>query len=258
MVDSSGHPQTLEEVIEALTDIVMMERDEESRIGFFAAMYRKVTIRVRDGVESGLFEDGPRMGRLASTFASRYLSALDQFRSGEGPSRCWSFAFETATMWRPLIIQHLLMGVNAHINLDLGIAAAQTSPGEGLAHLRNDFVQINNLLARQVATVRREIGEVSPWIRLLDQIDPGAGRVIVNFSMERARDQAWTAAELLARTPVDEWQTHIEVLDRNAVTIARLVRDPPGMILKGGLRLIRLRETGDIRRVIEVLDKPES
>ena len=257
MGDSTRHPETLDEVIEALTVIVLKSKAEKSRIGFFAAMYRKVTVRVRAGVVSGLFEDGPRMERLAITFASRYLTALDQFRRGDTPSRCWDFAFQTVPMWRPLIIQHLLMGINAHINLDLGIAAAQTSPGDELADLRNDFIQINDLLAHQVATVRKEIGEVSPWIRLLDQVDPGAGQAIVNFSIGRAREQAWTAAELLAHALAEDWQGHIAVLDRNAVAIARLVRDPPGWVFKAGLRLIRIRETGDVRRVIEVLDRSE-
>jgi Family of unknown function (DUF5995) len=254
--DSNGHPQNLNEVIEALTEIIRISKDEESRVGFFAAMYGKVTVRVRTGVESGLFEDGPRMDRLATTFASRYLTAVDQFRNGTEPSRCWDFAFKTATMRRPLIIQHLLMGINAHINLDLGIAAAQTSPGDGLGDLRNDFVQINDLLAHEVATIREEIGDVSPWIRLLDRIDPDAGSAIINFSIERARDQAWTVAELLACLPPDSWQERITVLDRNAVTVGRLVRDPPGWILRVGLRLIRIREKGDVRRVIEVLDEP--
>ena len=252
---SGGNPQTLGEVVDALTEIVQMAKDEESRVGFFAAMYRKVTVRVRDGVESGVFQDGPRMERLVSTFASRYLTAVDQFRSGGEPSRCWVFAFQTATMWRPLIIQHLLLGINAHINLDLGIAAAQTSPGEELAGLRTDFVRINDLLAHQVSVVRAEIGGLSPWIRLLNRVDPGAGRAIINFSIERAREQAWTAAELLARTPADGWPEHIAVLDRNAVNLARLERDPPGFIFKAGLGLIRIRETGDVRRVIDVLDR---
>lgn len=257
MSESRGHPGTLDEVIEALTEMVRVSKDEGSRIGFFAAMYRKVTVQVRTGVASGLFEDGPRMERLATTFASRYLTAVDQFRAGDQPSKCWDFAFQTASLWRPLIIQHLLMGINAHINLDLGIAAAQTSPGDELGDLRNDFVEINDLLARQVSTVREEIGEVSPWIRLLDRVDPEAGRAIVNFSVERAREQAWTVAELLACLPSESWPERIAVLDRNAVIIARLVRDPPGWILKAGLRLIRVRETTDVRRVIEVLDRSE-
>jgi hypothetical protein len=157
-------------------------------------------------------------------------------------------------MWRPLILQHLLLGINAHINLDLGIAAAQTSPGDELRDLRNDFVEINRVLSRQVEGIRETIGDLSPWIGLLDQVDPNAGRAIVNFSIQRAREQAWTVAELLAGLPEEGWPGHIDVLDRNALSLARLVRDPPGFILKSGLRLIRVREMNDVRQTIERLE----
>jgi hypothetical protein len=207
-------------------------------------------------VESDLFEDGPRMERLATTFAGRYLDALSQFRRGNQPSRCWDFAFQSTEMWRPLILQHLLLGINAHINLDLGIAAAQTSPGDDLPDLRNDFVEINRVLASQVDGIRETIGELSPWIGLLDRVDPNAGRAIINFSIGRARDQAWTVAELLAGLPQERWPGHLDVLDRNALSLARLVRDPPGVILKAGLRLIRLREMHDVPKVIERLESP--
>jgi hypothetical protein len=247
-------PKSLEEVIEDIADVVRDAKGSGSRVGFFAAMYSGVTVQVRAGVESGLFEDGPRMERMATTFAARYLDALHQFRRGNRTSRCWDFAFRSAEMWRPLILQHLLLGINAHINLDLGIAAAQTSPGDELRDLRNDFVEINRVLSRQVEGIRETIGDLSPWIGLLDQVDPNAGRAIVNFSIQRAREQAWTVAELLAGLPEEGWPGHIDVLDRNALSLARLVRDPPGFILKSGLRLIRVREMNDVRQTIERLE----
>jgi hypothetical protein len=247
-------PKSLEEVIEDIADVVRDAKGSGSRVGFFAAMYSGVTVQVRAGVESGLFEDGPRMERMATTFAARYLNALHQFRRGNRTSRCWDFAFRSAEMWRPLILQHLLLGINAHINLDLGIAAAQTSPGDELRDLRNDFVEINRVLSRQVEGIRETIGDLSPWIGLLDQVDPNAGRAIVNFSIQRAREQAWTVAELLAGLPEEGWPGHIDVLDRNALSLARLVRDPPGFILKSGLRLIRVREMNDVRQTIERLE----
>jgi hypothetical protein len=43
--------------------------------------------------------------------------------------------------------------MNAHINLDLGIAAAQVAPGPALPALHTDFLCINAILASVVATV---------------------------------------------------------------------------------------------------------
>jgi hypothetical protein len=55
--------------------------------------------------------------------------------------------------------------MNAHINFDLGIAAAEIAPGDELPSLQHDFNEINTILARLVGQVQSEIYEVSPWIR---------------------------------------------------------------------------------------------
>ena len=121
--------RTIDEVIEHLDDVIALARSEKSRLGYFAVHYRNVTIKVKEGILAGSFEDGARMERLDVAFANRYLDALKRYRQGEEPSKCWHTSFRAAENWHPIILQHLLLGINAHINLDLGVAAAQTSPG---------------------------------------------------------------------------------------------------------------------------------
>jgi len=84
--------------------------------------------------------------------------------------------------------------MNAHINFDLGIAAAEVCPGDELSSLQHDYDEINNILAALVGQVESEINEVSPWINFLDHIDPKADMAIVNFSMDKARACAWDLA----------------------------------------------------------------
>lgn len=95
---------TIDEVIAQLDEIIARSRRENSRLGFFAALYRQVTIKVKDGIASGRFEDGVRMERLDVIFADRYLEALGHFRAGEPANKCWHAAFEAATSWRLLIL----------------------------------------------------------------------------------------------------------------------------------------------------------
>ena len=76
-------PSTIGEVIAELTAIVEWAKSANSRLGYFPALYRNVTIKVRDGIASGLFEDGPRMERLDVLFASRYLAAFNGWREGK-------------------------------------------------------------------------------------------------------------------------------------------------------------------------------
>jgi hypothetical protein len=97
---------------------------------------------VNEAILAGHFEDSARMERLDVAFANRYLDALESYHRGEELSKCWRTCFRAAHNWHPIVLQHLLLGIDAHINLNLGIAAAQTSPGTQLAGLRRDFESI--------------------------------------------------------------------------------------------------------------------
>ena len=124
---------TIDEVIAQLDEVIDRARREGSRVGYFPALYRKVTVAVKEGIAAGRFEDGQRMERLDVVFANRYLEAMAAWRAGEPPTRSWQLSFEAAGRWWPIVLQHLLLGMNAHINLDLGVAAARTAPGAELA-----------------------------------------------------------------------------------------------------------------------------
>ena len=78
---------TIDEVIERLGAIIEESVRTESRLGYFASLYNRVTITVRDGVKTGRFEDNARMERLDVLFANRYLDAYDAYRRGEPPTR---------------------------------------------------------------------------------------------------------------------------------------------------------------------------
>lgn len=244
---------TIDEVITRLTEIIDDSRRRPSRLGYFAALYRKVTIKVKEGIANNIFQDGERMARLDVIFANRYLDAYELHRQGKQPTAAWQVSFEAAEQWRPLILQHLLIGINAHINLDLGIAARQTSPGEQLQALQSDFQKINDILFSLVQPVQDEIGEVSPWIRFLEKIDPSANDAIINFSMKVARDSAWRFALRLNSLDEKELPGAIERRDQEIAKLGQLVVAPPGVVFKAGLLMIRLRESSDIPRIIDVL-----
>jgi hypothetical protein len=250
-----GLARTVDEVIAQLDDIIARSIREQSRLGYFAALYRKVTVKVKEGIAEGRFEDGPRMERLDVAFANRYLTALNQFRTGQQPYLSWLTSFKAATSWRPIILQQLLLAMNPHINLDLGIAAAEIAPGDELPSLQHDFDEINNILAALVGQAESEINEVSPWINLLDHIDPKADTAIVNFSMDKARQCAWDLATKLAPLSPSQWKPHLDIRDLEMTALADFVLHPVGLIFKLGLIVIRLRESSDVARVIDVLNQ---
>lgn len=245
----------IDKVIEELDRVLERAWDEEDRIGYFAALYRRVTVKVREGILThGVFDDPERMDRLDEVFAHRFLDALAAWQEGRPTSRCWEKAFEGARSWRPIILQQLVLGINAHINLDLGLAAARISPGDEIADLHHDFNQINAILYGLVNLVERQVGQVSPWLGLLFRVAGEDGVRAVEFSLSVARVEAWRFAEKLAPVPEPGQAPLIERKDREATDLARLVLHP-GWLIDAALLIIRARESHDVRHVIDVLSE---
>lgn len=244
--------ETIDQVISELDDIIVWCRANDSRMGYFPSLYRKVTVAVKEGIADGKFEDGPRMETLDVVFANRYIDAFHQYQARSWPTEAWSFSFAAARKRRLIVLQHLLLGMNAHINLDLGIAAARTSPGEQLPTLRKDFNTINRLLASLVDDVQVELGKVWPGLALLLRIVKVSDDIVVNFSMKRARDAAWAVAEELAPIAPEKQGPIIGQLDRKTKRLAETV-SLPGPLMAGTLAAIRLRERGSVREIIDIL-----
>ncbi len=246
------NPTTIDEVVARLEAIVEDCADRADRLGYFAALYNRVTLAVRDGIARGEFEDGPRMERLDVTFASRYLAAYDQYRAGEVPSRSWLRAFEAARDPHPIVLQHLLAGMNAHINLDLGVAAARTCPGAELASLRGDFDRINDVLASLTPAVEAEVDGLSPDIAAFSRLAPKLELRFVGFAMDDAREAAWKFAQALAPLDPCAQVPLMAKRDEEAALLADAVLHD-GLVI----RAVRARECADVTRNVEALARGE-
>jgi len=239
---------TIDEVIHELGEIIAWAEERNSRAGYFAVLYRKVTVQVKAQIAAGFFEDGPRMERLDVLFANRYLDAFSRYRAYEPTTKSWKMAFDALENWPPIVMQHLLVGMNAHINLDLGIAAAQAAPGESLAALRTDFNRINTVLAGLVAEVQDELAQVWPPLGWLLALARQSDDVIVNFSMTQARDAAWRVAERLAPLTGPAQNAAIIEIDATVASLADRVLRPGGYVgaVVLAIRLFERGETGEI------------
>jgi len=252
MTTTRALPTTIDGVIERLEETIRDSIARHDRLGYFAALYNRVTLAVREGIRKGEFQDGPRMERLDVTFANRYLAAYDHFRAGEVPSRSWLVAFRAAANADHVVLQHLLAGMNAHINLDLGIAAARTCPGAELQGLRGDFDRINDVLAKLTPAVEQEIDGLSPVFHLLTSFAPKLELKMVGFSMDRARAEAWRLAQELAPLAVHDQVHHIAERDLEVTLVAAAVLND-GLIV----RAIRSRECADVARNVSDLSQGE-
>lgn len=249
---TGGSAKTIDEVIERLDEIIEQSRSKESRLGYFATLYRNVTIEVKRGIAQGRFENGPRMEQLDVTFANRYLTALECYQRGEQASKCWITAFKAATEWPPIVLQHLLLGMNAHINLDLGTAAAIVCPGDQLPSLKHDFDEINNILEAMIGGVRLQMSKISRWMKLLDLIGARTQKAIINWSIDKARDAAWRVAERLAPLNPEQMEVELKRLDDEIDLLAALIRYP-GLLIGAANFIVRLGEPRSISKILNIL-----
>jgi hypothetical protein len=146
-----------------------------------------------------------------------------------------------------------LLGINAHINLDLGIAAAQISPGTQLARMRRDFDSINNILWAMLDEVQDRLTLVSPSMSWFDRAGGRSDEVIMNFNIKRAREAAWRVAERLAPLSPEAMQKEIDVLDGWVDVLAAVIEYPPDITIRLAKSFVRLTEIRDVGKIIDVL-----
>jgi len=252
------HATPLDGTVDALGKIVAETKAAGSNNGIFAALYRAITVRTRDAsTEGGFFDDDARMAELAVAFAERYLDAYGVYRAGGAPTNSWQVAFRVAEEpTRRMILQHLLLGMNAHINLDLGIAVARIAPKEQLAAVYIDFLRINEMLFQMVDGLQGDLGSVSPRMWMVDRVGGTWDETFMRIGIRKARDLAWRLAERLASRDPGAWVGVIADRDRETVALAStLVRRWSPINLVG--RVVARSEPRDVAESIAVFDDGE-
>jgi hypothetical protein len=246
----------IDHVVDAIEGIVQWTIANASRLGYFAALYKRITIAIRTAIAENKFENGPRMERFDVTFASRYFAALNGYFHPEqfpAPTHSWTVAFNGAHLPDPIIVQHMLAGVNAHIDLDLGIAAEEIAPGAQLPSLKHDFDMVNAVLASQVNGVLDEIDELSPVLADLYDVLQKYEIDMIGDALQITRDSAWCFAEKLAIEPPILHPATIMVHDLEVAQLGTLILQPPGM-LANVVKVIASQESRDVVHNIQVLD----
>lgn len=244
--------ENIDDVIQVLDTIIDESLATKSTLGYFAVLYQKVTIKVKEGIAAGFFDDGPRMEKLDVIFAKRYIDAYFAWHQKKEVTGSWEKAFGFANDKNLLVTQHLLLGMNAHINLDLGIAASEVSGKNKIISLESDFVKINEILASMVDEVQNGLSSIWPFLRKIVKKLGNADNYLVDFSMKIARDGAWKFAQELAAVELAAWPDTIKVRDNKVADKTRLITDP-GKIIRFLFQVIRWTERGTVAENIQKL-----
>jgi Family of unknown function (DUF5995) len=201
-LDRLKEPGTIDDVLCNLDQIIDWAKKAQNGIGYFAVLYRRITLAIRDAVNDGTFINGPRIERLDVAFAKRYFNALNAYfypDEFDGLTLPWEVAFVGDQNHQAIILQHMMAGLNAHISFDLGLALL-TVAGDWPDDLRIDYDRVNDVLCDQIPGINKEVQRLSPelrWMRLLIPDEIHAYKRMVT----KMREGAWLFAIYMAMNP---------------------------------------------------------
>lgn len=244
--------KTIDDVISILDFIIEDSLNTNNTLGYFAVLYQKVTVKVKEGIQNNFFEDGDRIEKLDIVFAQRYIDAWFAWKQNQKVTKSWEIAFTLSENEKILVFQHLLLGMNAHINLDLGIAAAEISTKENIQELKNDFNKINEILSSLVDEVQFGLSSIWPALKWILSKSGKLDNYLVDFSMEIARDGAWNFATDISRINPEKWPNEITTRDYKIFAKSKLITEP-GKWIKILFWLIRLGERGSVSEKMKKL-----
>ncbi|PQA96293.1 hypothetical protein SAMN05421796_101557 [Chryseobacterium piscicola] len=249
--------KTIEEVLKKLDDIIIWSKENKSTIGYFACTYRIMTAQVLKGIQQKKFEDNPRMILLDIAFATRYLDAWENYSKGKKCTNAWFLAFEATKNKDLLILQHIFLGMNAHINLDLGISAASIMPYRKINPLKKDFENINTVISSINQKVQDSLNKICYPVNLIDKLSNGKDNVILDFAISKARETSWATAVIASNTPNFMKESVTNIVDYAAAKVASQILNPK--LLSSTLaKELKKCESSDVVKNIEILEKTKT
>ncbi|MEJ5051328.1 DUF5995 family protein [Chryseobacterium culicis] len=249
--------KTIEEVLKKLDEIIIWCKENQSPAGYFACTYRIMTAQVLKGIQQKKFEDNPRMTLLDIAFAQRYLQAWESYSKGKRCTNSWYIAFEAAKNKNLLILQHIFLGMNAHINLDLGISAATIMPYRKINPLKKDFENINNVIASINQNVQNSLNKICYPVDLIDQLSNGKDNVVLDFAISKARDTSWATAVIACNTPIFLRESVTDIVDYAAAKVATQILNPK-ILAPVLLKELKKCESSDVVKNIEILESTKN
>lgn len=223
--------QTVPQVIESFEWLeTYFIRNEDLR-GVFATAYLHITKSINEALNSGHFEDRSWTQSYLTRFANLYREALLNFElETDGfVAKAWRISFDLADKKEGLILQHLLLGINAHINHDLAIALHQVKIDPNRHQKYSDHTRVNAILEESTNELKRKVAD--KYAPILNSIDRALGSLdddVTSFSIPKAREHAWSfAIAFTAAQSKDEQNILLKSLDEQAAVLANLIMASP-------------------------------
>lgn len=207
-------------VIRDLKSITFDAFHQRDRMGYFSTLYWLTSERIKQAIEDGDFDDNAFVDTLDVAFAGKYFQACSAYRwyGLQGiASPSWQYAFQIAQDDVHLIFQHLIVGLNAHILVDLGLTVAETCSRLVIKDFHDDFMKISDILAEVISEAEGRVSQNTDLIMMINDIFPT--QPLTEFGLRAYRERAWDFALELAYSPYYRWSDLINQQEMEAIEI---------------------------------------
>src|SRR5688500_12855144 len=201
MPDYSRAYQTIDDAAEGLAALESRYRERNDRRAIFLTLYGIVSIEMRARIAARAFDDNAWVERYTVAFANLYREALVAYDAGDQArvAKSWRLCFDAAAAGNGLVLQDMLLGVNAHVTHDRPLALSAISIGPDRERRYRDHAAVNAVLGSVVERATERLsGLYAPGLRSMDDCAGPVDELLSAFSLEVARESAWEGAVSLA------------------------------------------------------------
>ena len=200
-------------VIDRMQTLVEHWEQVSDRRAEFLTCYRLMTSSMFVAIDAGEFHDPVWVTCLLHHFAEYYFVALEDYEHGSaGTPAVWRLTFDTVRQRDVLVLQNLLLGINAHINYDLVLALVDLleSDWESLTpehrQMRyEDHHHVNEIIGRTVDSVQDQVVERAlPIMEFVDDLLGPVDEWIASRTIGHWREAVWNAAVQMLESSDEE------------------------------------------------------
>ena len=193
-------------VIERMETLIKQWDDQSDQRAIFLRCYLMMTLNTLSAIDQHEFNDSVWVEHLLRRFAEYYFFALEAYEHNPTAAPpVWQLTHNSTQAADTLVLQKLLMGVNAHINYDLVFTLVELLEPEWAelsesqrAERYADHRYVNEIIARTIDAVQDTVLEPAmPVMDLIDKLLGPLDEMMLSRFITNWRDRVWNYAMLI-------------------------------------------------------------
>lgn len=188
----STYKPNLTSFSEVLEQMEVLEKElaetDMANLIAFNHTYWIITKNIQQKLSTGYFAVEALMHQLDICFAKYYFAALKNYCNKKPTPHCWQILFDLCKENCLYQIVYMGLGVNAHVNHDLGLALFDQITS---MQFESDFIKVNTVIDQSLAEVLSFLEEKPPLLNIIKN----KGRSVYGSYLKRLirnwRQNAW-------------------------------------------------------------------